>query len=677
MTTAMHRIETREIGPLGLRASIVPDSFNEEARTVDLVWTTGARVERGFFDRFLEELSLDPKHVRMGRLTNGAPLLDAHDGQSNSGVIGVVESASLAPAEGRATVRFAKEDERAESIFRKVRDKIIRNVSVGYRVHKLERVEEEDGALPVMRATDWEPFEISMVPMGADAGAGVRSPPETNICEFIQPLAEETRAMPSTKKPATPSAPAATPSAQDAGADAARNLELKAAKAAAGAAERTRITAIERCAGTLDMDQATTRKAIDDEMPADEFRILAMKDYEERKTSHVDPSARPSVSPGDDQRDKWLRGAGDWLIQRSGIAANVIKAGKKRGEDIKIDPGEFRGLSMIDLARECLDRAGVKHRGKDPMQVVQMALNHRSFQTTSDFSVLLENTMNKSLMAAYELEDDTWRRFCAIGSVTDFRVHNRYRRGSFGTLDTVAEHGEFKHKITEDGRKETIIATTKGNLVAITRQALINDDMGAFNSLAVEIGQMAGLSIEVGVYASLAENAGFGPDMGDGKALFHIDHSNIGAGAALTTAALDANDAIMAAQQDDNENRFLAITPSILLVPRGLKKTALLLNRSEFEVDTSARKANIPNTVQGLFDDIVATPYLAAGTTRRYLFADPNRTPTLEVAFLNGQQAPFLEMREGWNIDGVEWKVRMDYGISGVDYKGALTDAGA
>ena len=310
------------------------------------------------------------------------------------------------------------------------------------------------------------------------------------------------------------------------------------------------------------------------------------------------------------------------------------------------------------------------------MEMIGLAMTHRGMQTTSDFSVLLENTMNKSLMAAYELEDDTWRRFCAVGSVTDFRVHNRYRRGSFGTLDTVAEHGEFKNKAAGDARKETITASTKGNLVAITRQAIINDDMGAFNSLAVEIGQMAGLSIEVDVYALLAENGGLGPAMNDGNPLFDATHANLGGGNALTTAALDADDAIMAAQQDDNGKRFLAIRPSVLLVPRGLKMTAQLLNSSEFEVDTAARKAQVPNTVRGLFDDIVATPYLAAGTTRRYMFADPNRTPTIEVAFLNGQQAPFLEMREGWSVDGVEWKVRMDYGVGAVDYKGALTDAG-
>lgn len=682
MKTANQRSVTRKVGPLEMRAEIVPDSFNEEARTVDLTWTTGAQVERFSWSRwesYLEELSLSEGDVRMDRLNSGAPLLDNHDRSSNDSVIGVVVSASHNETEGVATVRFAKDDDgdgpnNAEAIFRKVKERIIQNVSVGYRSYKAQLVEESEGALPVYRVIDWEPFEISMVPVGADAGGQVRSQPETNICEFINPLAEEVRTMPAPKEPiTTPSAPVAATPVVD---DATRAAEIETAKRAAKVEERSRIESIERAAKTLGLDPEFVREHIKADTTADAFRVLAMESYAERKVSPVSPSAHPSISPGDDRRDKWLRGASDWLIERSALSATIIKAGKKRGEDIKIDPGEFRGVTMYDLARESLDNAGVKYRGKQPMEVVGMAMRSGA-QGTSDFSVLLENVMNKSLMASYELEDDTWRRFCAIGSVTDFRAHNRYHRGSMGVLDTVNEHGEFTNRAVDDGRKETITATTKGNIVVITRQAIIDDDMGAFKSLAVEIGQMAGLSIEEDVYALLALNAGLGPLMGDGVAMFDAAHNNLGGGNALTTAALDADDAVMAAQRDDNDNRFLAIKPSILLVPRGLKMTAQLLNRSEFEVDTSTRKAQIPNTVQGLFDDIVATPHLAAGTTRRYMFANPSRTPTIEVAFLNGQQAPFLEMREGWRVDGIEWKVRLDYGVSGVDYKGALTDAGA
>src|SRR5678815_4962848 len=182
------RNSTRDVGPLSFRASLSPESLNEEKRTVDVTWTTGARVLRGFFDQFWEELSLDPRHVKMDRLNNGAPLLDAHNGDALGGVIGVVEKARLEKTRGVATVRFARaeDDPNADAIFRKVKDRIIRNVSVGYRVHKMEKVSDGENETPVFRAVDWTPYEISMVPMGADAGAGVRTESaKTNPCVFV------------------------------------------------------------------------------------------------------------------------------------------------------------------------------------------------------------------------------------------------------------------------------------------------------------------------------------------------------------------------------------------------------------------------------------------------------------------------------------------------------------
>ncbi len=168
--------QARDVPPLSLRAQFQPKTLDEEQRTGELIWTTGARVLRGFFETFWEELSLDPKHVRMGRLNNGAPLLDSHDQFSGvSAVLGVVESARLADGKGTAIVRFAKNDPAADAAWNKVRQGILQNVSVGYRIYKAVKTEEVTDKVPVVRVEDWEPYELSMVPMGADDGAGVRS----------------------------------------------------------------------------------------------------------------------------------------------------------------------------------------------------------------------------------------------------------------------------------------------------------------------------------------------------------------------------------------------------------------------------------------------------------------------------------------------------------------------
>lgn len=680
------RQETRELPALSLRAAVVPESINVDKRTVELVWTTGARVMRGFFDRYWEELSTSPKHVRMDRLKSGtAPLLNAHDGFDVRGVLGVVEKASLKSGEGRATVRFAKaeDDPEADRIFRKVADKIIRNVSIGYRVHRLEKVEEDADKIPVYRATDWEPYEISLVPMGADAGAGIRSEDaKTNPCEFI--TGQQERSMDPENEETKPNTPGAAPASAPAPAEVrAPAVDETAVRQEAIAAERKRAAAIEHTGRALGLGAEFVRNHISAGTAVEAFRAAAIDEYERARAPIVSDAGRVSAVPGGDQRDKWMRGAGDWLVQRAAVGSLLVEAAKKRGETLTIDPGEFRGLSFIELARQSLERAGVRTAGMDKRTIIGEALTMRGggYAATGDFPVLLENTLHKVLLASYGITPDTWSRFCTTGSVSDFRAHPRYRTGSFGVLDTVNEHGEFKNKSIPDGEKQQITVGTKGNIIGITRQALINDDMSAFNRLATMLGRSARLSIEVDVYALLASNSGLGPTMLDGATLFHADHDNLGTGSALSVAGLDADRIVMAEQTDVSDNEILDLRPAILVVPIGLGGDARVINDAQFDIDAvdpgtdEANKFMRPNKVRGLFRDIVDTPRLSG--TRRYLFADPSIAPVIEVAFLDGMQEPFMEMQEGWRVDGVEWKIRLDYGVGAIDYRGAVTNAGS
>lgn len=175
--------------PLSVRASV--GGVNKEARTVDLTFSTGAAVDRMDYwsgKRYREVLSMDPAHVRLDRLNSGAPLLDAHSAYSVGDVLGAVQpdSARIQSKQGVATVRFSKRDT-VDPIFQDVVDGIIRNVSVGYRVYKFVEDTPKDGGTPTRTAIDWEPFEISMVPMPADVGARVRGgdKSDTNACVIL------------------------------------------------------------------------------------------------------------------------------------------------------------------------------------------------------------------------------------------------------------------------------------------------------------------------------------------------------------------------------------------------------------------------------------------------------------------------------------------------------------
>jgi hypothetical protein len=664
------RVITRDMPMLSQRASFEPSTVNLDKRTVQVTWTTGARVLRyGWDGPYFEELSLDPKSVRMGRLQSGAaPLLNAHSSYDLDDVIGVVEDARLEKGKGTATVRFDT-GPKGEDAFRKVREGILRNISVGYSTFKMAKVEDGETTVPVYRAIDWEPAELSLVPIPADAGAVTRSGGRMTPCEFIHQ--ERTTMDPENPTPTPAPAPPTPPTPAPASPDAVR-------------AETERVLAIQRVGRSLGRPDAEIEAAVRNHTPLVDFRAAAQDAFAAAQTITVDKrDPRVEAVTGGDSRDKWLRGASAWIFQRAGVAAIVAEDAKKRGQSVDLDPGEFRGLRMIDLARQALERAGIRTGGMLAMDVIGQALTMRGgglagAASTGDFPVLLENTLHKTLLAGYATTPDVWSRFCHKGSVSDFRPHKRYRLGSFGTLSDLTELGEYVNKSIPDGTKESISAGTKGNIIGISRQALINDDLGAFSTLSTGLGRAAKLTIEVKVFAVLAENAGLGPTMGDGATLFHASHNNISTAAALSAAAIDADRVAMGYQKDPSNNEVLALQPAILVVPLGLGSTARTINDSQYDPDTVANKAQMkPNAVRGLFRDIVDTARLAAGTTRRYLFADPSVCPTIEVAFLDGQDMPFMDMQQGWRQDGVEWKVRLDFGVAPVDFRGAVTNAGA
>lgn len=694
--------ETRSI-PLQSRAAAV-GSVDEGARTVELIWTTGARVLRGFFDRFWEELSLDPDHVRMERLENGAPLLDNHNsyGGIRDVVVGVVESAKLEKERGVGTVRIKRGAE-GDEVLGLLKDRIIRHVSVGYQVHRFEQVEGGDEEIPVFRAVDWEPFEISLVPMGADAGAGVRAADATtNPCEF---LVKETTMKTRKKTAAKNAAPAVTVRAdevedqkepgdgdgdedagdtsdEDAGddADAGDDEETKGERAALLARgaelERKRQAGLVRWGRVMGLDDDLVKKSIADGTSVRDFQRIALKAAEKRQLEdHPRPGGHVESVRGGDATDKFRRQAIEALLQRTGKASVVIAAAKKRGETVKIDGGELRGMSLLRLAAHCLERAGIRTHGMSDTRLAEVAFNARAggFQTTSDFPLILDEVVNRTLLADYELADDTWRLLAKVGSVPNFKPSSRVRLGGLGRLDRVPEHSEFKNKPLPDGTAEQVQIETFGNIFAITRQVIIDDDLGAIMRMVGEIGRTAGVTIEEEFWDLLNLNGGLGPVMADGLPLFDAAHGNIQpTGTALTVAGLDLNNVLMTSQTDPSGRRIV-MRPHTLLVSTTQRLLARNLNDSEFDIDIA--DGVTPNGIRNMFEQIIDTPEITS--PRRYIFADPQRFATFEVNFLNGQQTPFTESRDGWRIDGKEYKVRHDFGVDAVDWRTAMTDDGA
>ena len=335
----------------------------------------------------------------------------------------------------------------------------------------------------------------------------------------------------------------------------------------------------------------------------------------------ANPTGGARVETVEDEADKFRAAASESIMARAGVR-------DRKGERIVATTANpLRGRKLLALAEASLRRLGKNTDGMDQMQVVALAFT----QTGSDFPILLETTMHKVLQAAYATQADTWSLFCAIGSVSDFRAHNRYRTGSFGNLDSLTEAGEFKNKSIPDGEKASITAATKGNIINLTRQAIINDDLSAFSSLAAGLGRAARRTIESDVYSLLVTPGNWT----DGTALFHANHGNLAAaGAAPSVASFDAARTAMRSQRDVSGNDYLDLSPAIWLGPIGLQGTADVINRSEYDPD-AANKLQRVNMSAGIFERVLGTPRLSG--TAWYAFANPNVAPAMEVAFLGRQ----------------------------------------
>lgn len=174
-------------------AAIVAGSLDEKERTFDVLWTAGAEVPRMDWwtgQRYIEVLEVSENAIRMDRLQSGrAPVLDSHARWSLDNVLGVVEKGSsrIEKGQGHARVRLSARDD-ISGIVSDIRDGIIANISPGYVTHSYREEMKENQLYRI--ATDWEPMEISFVPVGADPDAGRRNAAQTYPCKIVRAAPE-------------------------------------------------------------------------------------------------------------------------------------------------------------------------------------------------------------------------------------------------------------------------------------------------------------------------------------------------------------------------------------------------------------------------------------------------------------------------------------------------------
>lgn len=659
MTEIAPAAETRAVNaPTMLRAADVrPASYQEEDNSIEVVWSIGAAGLR--FDwldggYYTEELSMDAGAVRLGRLNAGACLLDSHSTYSLSSVLGSVVPGSvrIENGEGLCRVRLARTPDVADTVA-KIIDGHIRSLSVSYNVFEFQRTERE-GEYPHMLATDWEPVELSFVTVPFDAAAQVRqrsaaqggdhpctirgtaAPEPENIMDdpVIAPAADPALATPPVAAPA----PAPAPEARSA----------------------TTITAtriFERCGRAPELGDAFARTLIqqNETTPLTEVefeRAISDKLIESRALPTIDARAGRSGTESDGYR----RAIEAAVVLRADPSAQVPEADA-------VAAREFRGMSMMEMARDYCQRTGIGVFGGNKLEIAGAALGLRyGAHTTSDFANALSNAAGKRVRAAYDLAPQTFGPIVSRGTLPDFKDTNIIGLGDAPSLLLVRENAEFTYGAMSDTGMSYRLQTY-GRIIAITRQALINDDKRLFSRVPTQFGYKAKNLESDLVWGIIVSN----PAMSDGFALFSNQHGNLGTGAAITIASVAAGRQAMA-QQKSAEGGFITVRPAFLVVGPARETEA-----EQFLTTVAAAQASNVNPFVGKLQ-LIVEPRITDNSW--FLIADPNAVDTIELSHLEGQEGVFIETQAGFDVDGIKTKARLDVGAATIDFRGFYRNPG-
>ncbi|HDH9217406.1 TPA: Clp protease ClpP [Escherichia coli] len=351
--------------------------------------------------------------------------------------------------------------------------------------------------------------------------------------------------------------------------------------------------------------------------------------------------------------------AGNGNIVGDSVRASVMaRAGY---QDYEKD-NAYNSMTLRELARASLTERGVGVATYNPMQMIGMAFTH----STSDFGNILLDVANKAILLGWEENEETFEKWTKKGQLSDFKTAHRVGLGAFPSLRKVREGAEYKY-VTLDDKGETIALATYGELFSITRQAIINDDMNMLTDVPMKFGRAAKATVGDLVYAVLIDNE----KMSDKKALFSVDHKNMITGG-MDVETISAGRTAMR-QQKEGE-RTLNIRPAFMLVPTTLETQAIQVVKSG-SVKGADVNSNIINPVRDLAE-IIAEPRLDDASEKDWYMTSRQGSDTIEVAYLNGIDVPYIDQLEGFTSDGVTTKVRIDAGVAPVDYRGLLKVTG-
>ena len=338
----------------------------------------------------------------------------------------------------------------------------------------------------------------------------------------------------------------------------------------------------------------------------------------------------------------------------------------------------FRGrIGLQELLLEAAWANGYTGRTFRDLHAVLRSAFHRDIQaagtSTIDIGGILSNVANKFLLEGFFSVERSWRDICAVRNVSDFKTVTSYRLIGKDQYELVAPGGELKHGTLAE-TSFTNKADTYGLMLSIDRRDIINDDLGALTTVPRKLGRGSGLKINDVFWATFMNNAAF----------FTPGNKNYLAGADTVLSVDGLTKAEVAfLDQVDPDGKPLGAMPAIMLVPTALSAIGTMLFkateiRDTYSQSTGSAKYPTINPHSGKYRVVVSrylgnTVYAGASSKAWYLLADPSDLPVIEVAFLNGQEAPTIETAEAnFNVLGVQMRGYHDFGVALQDPKGGV-----
>jgi phage head maturation protease/phage major head subunit gpT-like protein len=321
---------------------------------------------------------------------------------------------------------------------------------------------------------------------------------------------------------------------------------------------------------------------------------------------------------------------------------------------------QMRGYSIAGMCRELFKQQNVAEASAESDQ----RIISRALHTTSDFPQLLGDATQKIVAQAYEQNQSPLRAIARNVDASDFKPFTRIQMGEHPQLEQVREHGEFKRG-TFETQTEELQAKTFGKVTGISRQALVNDQTGGLTDFAMNT-STAATALEADLLAGvLVENSGSGRKMSDGETLFASAHDNVASTNAVTVDGLSEARQLLRTQRAPGGKNPLALSPSFLVVGSQDETEAekVIAQIAPASVDAS-------NPFSGRLT--VATEPRLDPANSWYVFAAPSQSAVLALVFLDGQRTPEVQTRQGFDIDGLEIRIRHDVNAGLLDYRGGV-----